>query len=765
MISLQLKRFFLSKLILATSVICSIGQTQAQTIFWSDNFDAPSGGVTNNNAGAGWTLNSEGNSNNRWFINIPSSIGCTSSGNVLHISCDGFLCGFLGGPNEPIYNAAASLTRTAASPVISTVGQSNVTLSFDYVCAGFAGSDFGTLALSSDGGSTWTDLPDQYVGTSGCLTKTITLPAQYLNIATFKMRFKWVENSASNGVDPPFSLDNIKLTAPTVSCTPPTVIAGSDVSICPGGSVTIGGAPTAFGGSEVGPFVYSWSNAGSLSSSSASNPTATPSGTTTYVLTVHRGTPSCSATSSVTVTVNTPQALTITPAGSLSICPGGNVGLTATAGFTNYSWSTPSGAQTGQSITATLAGNYTVSANGPNTCLSTSAAVVVTIGSVQSIAVTPSGPLTFCSGGSVILTAATGFGTYTWSDGTLGQSLTVTQSGTYNVIGSGSGCGGVSSDVLVVVNIPAILAVTADGPLQLCSGDDVILTAQSGFNNYVWSNAANGVSVTITDAGNYTVSADDVNGCQVVSTVQNVTQSPAFTLDVTPTGTISLCSGESILLTAESGYSNYVWSNATTGATLTLSSGGAYSVSAQDGNGCSGTSEAIIVNQTSVPDASFSYLQVVDLYTVNFTCIANAVSYLWDFGNNQTSTEANPSFTFPFDDTYPVTLILTNECGSDTVTINVVVIKTGIELLASFSSLNINPNPGSDFCQITGQSVQPQTISIGLYTLTGQQISVHELNVKGSFSIDLETTRLASGVYIIKIADAHSNMARKWSKL
>ncbi|HPH83575.1 MAG TPA: hypothetical protein PL185_13440, partial [Flavobacteriales bacterium] len=522
MMTLKLKRISFKHLILSASLIFVAGQTIGQTVFWSDNFDAPAGGTNNNNAGVGWTLNSEGNSGNRWFVNTPSSIGCTSSGNVLHISCDGFLCGFLGGPDEPIYNAANNNLKTATSPTINTTGQSNITLSFDFICEGYAGSDYGSLALSSDNGTTWTDLPGVYVEVGSCSTKTITVPAQYQNISTFKMRFKWVEASSGDGVDPPFSIDNIKLTVATSSCTPPTVSAGLNVSICPGGSVAIGGTPTATGGSEAGAYVYSWSPATNLSSTSVANPTANPSVTTTYTVTVYKTTPSCSATSSVTVTVNTPQTLSVSPSGNQSICPGGSVVLTAANGFTGYSWTTPSGTQAGQSVTASTVGSYTVSANDANNCLSTAAAINVTLGSTQSITVTPSGPLNFCPGGSVTLTAAAGYTTYTWSNSQIGQSITVTESGTYSVIGSGAGCGGQSSDIIVTVNNPAPLSVTADGPLVLCQGADVVLTAEAGFSNYMWSDNTSGQSLTVSSAGNFVVSAEDVNGCQVQSTVQTV---------------------------------------------------------------------------------------------------------------------------------------------------------------------------------------------------------------------------------------------------
>jgi hypothetical protein len=33
-----------------------IGNAEGQTIFWSDDFSAPAGGVNNNNAGVGWLL-------------------------------------------------------------------------------------------------------------------------------------------------------------------------------------------------------------------------------------------------------------------------------------------------------------------------------------------------------------------------------------------------------------------------------------------------------------------------------------------------------------------------------------------------------------------------------------------------------------------------------------------------------------------------------------------------------------------------------------
>jgi hypothetical protein len=92
----------------------------------------------------------------------------------------------------------------------------------------------------------------------------------------------------------------------TIEICPQQLIAdaGKNITTCPGGSVTIGGAPTASGGT--GTYTYLWSPAAGLSNPTIANPTATPSQTTTYTLTVTDATTGCIATSTVIVTVKGP---------------------------------------------------------------------------------------------------------------------------------------------------------------------------------------------------------------------------------------------------------------------------------------------------------------------------------------------------------------------------------------------------------------------------------------------------------------------------
>nr|HPH81965.1 T9SS type A sorting domain-containing protein [Flavobacteriales bacterium] len=466
----------------------------------------------------------------------------------------------------------------------------------------------------------------------------------------------------------------------------------------------------------------------------------------------------------VSVSFYTPQEISIISSEGTTICPGDSVELQATNGFTDYEWSSPSGISIGQTIFASQSGNYAVNATDINGCHSISESVLIDQGAIDNISITPNGTIQVCAGGSITLSAESGFVNYTWSNDEIGSNLLVTSPGVYYVTATGSICGAQSANVLVNFDEPGLLEVTADGSLILCSNDDVVLTAESGYTNYLWSNGQTGISQTFNNSASVQVTATDIDGCEVESDIQSITEDPTFSILITPSNEAILCTGSVLVLEAESGFTNYVWSNSSLGSTLDVTNAGLYLVSAQNGNGCYGTSNVVNVQEISAPVASFTYEQVVDVYTVNFTSGQIADTYFWDFGNNQTSTEVNPSFTFPFDAIYPVTLIITNSCGSDTITLDVVVIKTGINNLNAVDDLQIGPNPGDNKLVIKGNSVFSQQLEIKLYSISGQLINKRINLIKGSFLFELDMTDIASGVYMVQISDNESSVTRKCIK-
>ena len=170
----------------------------------------------------------------------------------------------------------------------------------------------------------------------------------------------------------------------------------------------------------------------------------------------------------------------ITASGPTTFCLGGSVLLNSSAG-SSYLWS--NGATT-QSNNVSAAGSYTVKVTNASGC--PSAASVATIVTVNALPATPtisaSGPITFCSGGSVTLTSSPG-STYLWSTGATTHSINVTSSGSYTVrVTNSNGCQSTSSaaTAVTVIGLPGKPAITAGGPTTFCSGGSVTLTSSPG---------------------------------------------------------------------------------------------------------------------------------------------------------------------------------------------------------------------------------------------------------------------------------------------
>ncbi|MGL5888975.1 MAG: hypothetical protein ACRC3B_03780, partial [Bacteroidia bacterium] len=114
--------------------------------------------------------------------------------------------------------------------------------------------------------------------------------------------------------------------------------------------------------------------------------------------------------------------------------------------------------------------------------------------------ITASGPLAICNSNSVTLTASGG-SSYIWSTAATTQSITVSTAGTY-IVAASNICGTDTQSVTVITLPLPAAQITAGGPLSICPGDSVQLTA-SGGSNYVWSNAATSASIWAAQPGVY----------------------------------------------------------------------------------------------------------------------------------------------------------------------------------------------------------------------------------------------------------------------
>jgi PKD repeat protein len=312
------------------------------------------------------------------------------------------------------------------------------------------------------------------------------------------------------------------------------------------------------------------------------------------------------------------------------------------------------------------------------------------------------------------------------------------------------------------------MEVITSGSLNLCQGQSVTLTAEAGISDLLWSNGATTQSIIITQAGTYSATGNNSIGCPVVSDEFIVTVGNAQPggIAVTPADTARFCPGQSVTLTAADGFFNYEWSNQQEGQSITITQEGAYIVNAINPEGCEASSLPVIVQQIDVPDANFSYSQT-DGYLVEFenqSTFGN--QYLWTFTSGNTSTQANPSFTFPFDGTYPVTLTVTNQCGSNSVTIDVIVEKLSVQNIdANILNFSVQPNPTNGITIIKGETKQTGVYNFNLFNMIGQKVMEESWQLNGTWSKELDLTSLPKGMYWIHLDSAKGKISRKLIKL
>lgn len=106
----------------------------------------------------------------------------------------------------------------------------------------------------------------------------------------------------------------------------------------------------------------------------------------------------------------------------------------------------------------------------------------------------------------------------------------------------------------------------------------------SGIQSVIWNNGSESSAITITQNGIYTATASTVQGCVYSDSVQvNILSVPSLSLNEDTV----VCSGNFELeLQAIGAFESFVWSTGETGASISVNSQDAYSVTAIAPNGC-----------------------------------------------------------------------------------------------------------------------------------------------------------------------------------
>jgi hypothetical protein len=362
----------------------------------------------------------------------------------------------------------------------------------------------------------------------------------------------------------------------TVNANPTLSVTNTALTICDGAAVsfTISGANS-----------YSW-NTGSISNTVSFTPTAS----VVYSVT-GTNTNNCTSSATRSVTVNANPTLSITNT-ALTICNGAAVSFTA-LGANSYSWTNGPTTNT-VSFTPTASVVYSVTGTNTNNCTSL-ATRSVTVNTNPTVSIS-GGSVAICVGSGLNL-SANGAISYTWNNGTVAASLSVTPQTNTAYTVTGTNANGCAANAVTQVTVNQLPTVTINSSTtQVCAGQIATLTA-GGAATYTWNSigvttAVNIVTLNITTT--YTVVGRDNNNC--TNTASATINAIALPVLNTSSSSSIICSGSSATLQA-GGAATYSWSNGTQAPQIVVSPtvNTTYSVVGTSSLNCSATA---IISQT-----------------------------------------------------------------------------------------------------------------------------------------------------------------------
>jgi gliding motility-associated-like protein len=365
------------------------------------------------------------------------------------------------------------------------------------------------------------------------------------------------------------------------------------------GSITV----LASGGS--GNYNYTWS----ANAATGNTATATSLSSGVYLLTVTDNSfANCFIDTSFTV--SNPNAPVIDSSiVTNETCPlsgDGSIALYASGGNGNLTYTWSANANTGNLNLATnlAAGTYNYTITDATNCQVSGSAIVQSgiCCNLQTLAIWSS---TTCGqdNGSITVNFVNGQPPMTYSiNGGIPQSspyFDSLQAGIYLIVTTtGQNC---KDTIQVTVGgSTSNLNASLQGKDVSCFGynDGEVISTVSGANGnttYLWNNGSTSQNIFVLNAGLYTLTVSDADGCFASASTQ-VSQPAALSINIGNDTT--LCTLSEVNISAPVGFTSYTWSNGFSGPTISTISNGIFSVTVTDNNGCT-ASDALSIQLSS----------------------------------------------------------------------------------------------------------------------------------------------------------------------
>ncbi len=456
---------------------------------------------------------------------------------------------------------------------------------------------------------------------------------------------------------------------------------------------------------------------------------------------------SCSTSGTFKATVKAVPTLTVEALSGLSTCIGGTVLLSATSNGM-LSWIKDGEVivdASSNTYSASISGNYTVSATSDG-CSVTSSPLAVVINALPVPVINYPEHPNFCVG-SVVQLSTQSFESFQWSingetvTGALNSTIDASAAGNYTVtVKDNNGCVGTSAPVAISGSSQVV--VSTDKPTTICPKDTISLKSSTAAS-YQWYRNGEAIATEVKSslkasmAGSYYVVAKDELNCSATSATVEVNLFPSL-----PETRISIIGGQEFCgkggnnkLISVAHYQAYQWyrnGEAINGAnfrTLNNYQGGDFTVLVTDENNCSNTSPVTSVMVYPLPDLELNVSNYNELCLPDTLTIAvkreKGTSYQWLFNGENINGENSTAINISATGVYKVSAVSDKGCSA-TSDGALVWVKTApdapIVTLISTDVLHSDANQGNQWYR--NQEIIPGAVeqnyrmtSDGLYTV------------------------------------------------
>ena len=155
------------------------------------------------------------------------------------------------------------------------------------------------------------------------------------------------------------------------------------------------------------------------------------------------------------------------------------------------------------------------------------------------------------------------------------------------------------------------------------------------------------------------------------------------------------------------------------------------------------------------PEAAFDYEDLgAGTFAFSDASTNEPTSWLWDFGDGETSAEQNPQHSYAMGGRYDVCLTAANRAGSSTTCREINFLASSTENLERTYGFRLFPNPAGPFLTIELEQAAPTGTLITFSSLTGQTILRQEL----APSQRINTVTWPAGTYIFTVRSAQGKL-------